>query len=97
MGNIDRVNCLIDKGVDVNTTGTPNSPDVLSGTSGLMMAAMSNQVRQYVKLWGQGPWPLGQGKTRTNPETGTSEIWFVEPATVICSGQEMFIPALTGI
>ena len=45
MGNMDRVNCLIDKGVDVNTTGTPNSPDVLSGTSGLMMAAMSNQVR----------------------------------------------------
>ena len=44
MGNIDRVNCLIEKGVDVNTTGTPNSPDVLSGTSGLMMAAMSNQV-----------------------------------------------------
>ena len=44
MGNMDRVNCLIEKGVDVNTTGTPNSPDVLSGTSGLMMAAMSNQV-----------------------------------------------------
>ena len=29
---------------DVNTTGTPNSLDLLAGTSGLMMAAMSNQV-----------------------------------------------------
>ena len=35
---------------DVNTTGTPSSPDVLSTTSGLMMAAMSNQVEVVERL-----------------------------------------------
>jgi len=50
MGNIDRVENLIAKGVDINTTGTPNSPDVLSGTSGLMMASMSNQVEIVERL-----------------------------------------------
>ena len=44
MGNMSRVETLINKGVDINTTGTPGNPGVLSGTSGLMMAAMSNQV-----------------------------------------------------
>ena len=54
MGNLERVENLIAKGVDINTTGTPNSPDVLSGTSGLMMASMSNQVKYYhlfICLW----------------------------------------------
>ena len=54
MGNLERVENLISKGVDINTTGTPNSPDVLSGTSGLMMASMSNQVKYYhlfICLW----------------------------------------------
>ena len=35
---------------NVNTTGTPSSPDVLSTTSGLMMAAMSNQVEVVERL-----------------------------------------------
>ena len=34
----------------MNTTGTPSSPDVLSTTSGLMMAAMSNQVEVVERL-----------------------------------------------
>jgi len=50
MGNLDRVDKLLEKGVDVNTTGTPSSPDVLSTTSGLMMAAMSNQVEVVERL-----------------------------------------------
>ena len=50
MGNMSRVESLISKGVDVNTTGTPHSPDTLSGTSGLMMAAMSNQLEVVERL-----------------------------------------------
>ena len=34
----------------MNTTGTPHSPDLLSGTSGLMMAAMSNQTEVVERL-----------------------------------------------
>ena len=34
----------------MNTTGTPSSPDVLATTSGLMMAAMSNQVEVVERL-----------------------------------------------
>eukprot|EP00091_Calanus_sinicus_P000772 TRINITY_DN10709_c0_g1_i1.p1 TRINITY_DN10709_c0_g1~~TRINITY_DN10709_c0_g1_i1.p1 ORF type:complete len:211 (-),score=44.24 TRINITY_DN10709_c0_g1_i1:106-738(-) len=50
MGNLERIERLLEKGVDVNTTGTPSSPDVLSTTSGLMMAAMSNQVEVVERL-----------------------------------------------
>ena len=35
---------------DVNTTGTPHSPELLAGTSGLMMAAMSNQAEVVARL-----------------------------------------------
>ena len=35
---------------DVNTTGTPNSPELLAGTSGLMMAAMSSQAAVVARL-----------------------------------------------
>ena len=35
---------------DVNTRGTPSSADVLSSTSGLMMAAMSNQAEVVERL-----------------------------------------------
>ena len=49
MGNISRVDSLLAKGVDVNTTGTPTA-DLLSGTSGLMMAAMSNQIEVVERL-----------------------------------------------
>ena len=35
---------------DVNTTGTPSSPNVLSTTSGLMMAAMANQIEIVERL-----------------------------------------------
>ena len=47
MGNIQRVEALLERGVEVNTTGLPSSKDtstVLSGTTGLMMAAMSGQI-----------------------------------------------------
>ena len=49
MGNLARVDSLLAKGVDVNTTGTPTA-DLLSGTSGLMMAAMSNQIEVVERL-----------------------------------------------
>merc|ERR1719500_2151253 len=47
---MDRVEELLEKGVDVNTRGTPSSAAVLSTTSGLMMAAMSNQVEIVERL-----------------------------------------------
>jgi len=50
MGSIDRVDKLLEKGVDVNATGTPSSPDLLASTTGLMMAAMSNQVDVMERL-----------------------------------------------
>jgi len=50
MGSIDRLDKLLEKGVDVNTTGTPSSPDLLASTTGLMMAAMSKQVEVVERL-----------------------------------------------
>merc|ERR1711962_1779882 len=50
MGNLARVGELLEKGVDVNTLGDPTSPDVLSNTSGLMIATMSRQVGVVERL-----------------------------------------------
>jgi len=50
MGNLARVEELLEKGVDVNTLGDPTSPDVLSNTSGLMIATMSRQVGVVERL-----------------------------------------------
>ena len=54
MGNLARVESLLERGVDVNTTGVPDYPDtgpsVLSGTTGLMMAAMSGQTEVVERL-----------------------------------------------
>ena len=51
MGNLARVESLLERGVEVNTTGVPDSgPSVLSGTTGLMMAAMSGQTEVVERL-----------------------------------------------
>merc|ERR1719234_2119229 len=53
MGNQARVEELLEKGVDVNTTGVPSSDlpsDVLSNTSGLMIATMAQQVEVVERL-----------------------------------------------
>ena len=51
MGNLARVESLLERGVDVNTTGVPDTgPSVLSGTTGLMMAAMSGQTEVVERL-----------------------------------------------
>ena len=50
MGNLSRVEALLEKGVDVNTTGVEGGPETLSNTSGLMMAAMAGQARVLEKL-----------------------------------------------
>ena len=51
MGNLARVESLLERGVEVNTTGVPDTGDsVLSGTTGLMMAAMSGQTEVVERL-----------------------------------------------
>jgi len=54
MGNQARVEELLEKGVDVNTTGVPSDSalpsDVLSSTSGLMIATMAQQVEVVERL-----------------------------------------------
>jgi len=52
MGNQARVEELLEKGVDVNTMGVPSDvpSDVLSNTSGLMIATMAQQVEVVERL-----------------------------------------------
>merc|ERR1719481_1482253 len=79
MGNVDRVEQLIEKGVDLNTVGTPTAPDVLASTTGLMMAAMSGQEEVIRYLIGRAELDIDfkgmQGNTALTYAVGQGHIY----------------------